>query len=127
MNLKNNDTIIRQRRADHLRSLRGIGGKLYLTDQRLFFKPHSFDAGTDEAYIPLQNIKSISAPRNDFISKKLVNLQNDDFIEFFVVNKRPEWIKEIENAVFKIKLSGNVNWHNDTEGIQEIAKASRAL
>lgn len=127
MDLKNNETIIRQGRANHLKSSGGIGGKLYLTDQRLFFKPHSFNAETNEAYIPLQNIKSIAAPHNDFISKKLVILQDDDLIEFFVVNKRREWIKEIENAVFKVKLAGNVNWHNDTKGIQEISKASRLV
>ena len=107
MDLKNNETIIRQGRGNHLRSSGGIGGKLFLTNQRLFFEPHFLNHDTSEASITLENIKSIVAPHKDFISSKLAIILNNDLIEFFIVGKRREWIKEIESYENRILNTRN--------------------
>jgi len=125
MDLKTNEKIIRNGRANHLRASGGIGGKLFLTNQRLFFKPHLFNHDRSEETITLENIKSIVAPHSDSISKKLAITLNNELIEFFVVGKRREWIKEIEKAVFRVKKDRNIIWHNAVDSIQDIERASR--
>ena len=127
MELKASEIILREARANHLRHSQGIGGRLFLTNQRLLFKPHLFNAQTVEATIPLESIVGIATPHSDFLSAKLALILKNDFIKFFVVRTRKGWMKEIEAAVAEIKKSRGENWHNNQEISEEIVFASRAI
>ena len=127
MELKANEIILREARANHLRYSQGIGGRLFLTNQRLFFKPHLFNVQTVEATIPLENIVAIATPHSDFLSAKLALMLKNNFIEFFVVKKRKDWMKEIEAAVTEINKARGQNWLNSQEVSQDIVQASRLV
>ena len=127
MKLKAEERIIRKGRANHLRRFEGVGGRLFLTNLRLFFEPHYFNYQTDEATIPLDNIVTIATPHSDFLSKKLAIRLNNNFIEFFLVWKRKQWLKEIEEAVTEIKKSTGESWHNNEGANEEIVQGSRAI
>ena len=127
MELKLNEIVLRKARANHLRSSEGIGGRLFLTNQRLFFEPHIFNYQTREATIPLENITAIVTPNSDFLSKKLTIALKNGFIEFFIVNKRKKWLREIEAAVSKVKKSRGENWRNNEAVSQDIVQASRIV
>lgn len=125
MELRSNEIVLRKTRANHLRSNEGVGGRLFLTNQRLFFKPHFFNIRTEEKSIPLENIAAIKTPHSDLLSLKLAIILTNNFVEFYVVRKRKDWLKEIEAAVTAIKKARGENWHNDREVTQEIIDASR--
>ena len=99
MKLKDNEIIIRESRANHLKPLEGVGGKLFLTNQRLFFKSHFFNIQTHEESIPLDDIVSIEAKHSDFISGKMTIILKKGSEEKFYVPKRKKWIKDIEKAI----------------------------
>jgi hypothetical protein len=47
------DEILRQGHANYLTAVEGVGGRLFLTDRRLYFKPHIFNRNTEDASISL--------------------------------------------------------------------------
>ena len=54
--------------ANHTQSSqRAAGGRLYLTDQRLLFEPHGFDAdlGGDAVSLPLRDLTDVSRTGRD--------------------------------------------------------------
>ena len=99
MRLQNNEIIIRKGRANHLKPLEGVGGRLYLTNQRLLFNSHFFNIQSHEESILLENIVSVEAKYNDFISSRLTIFLKDGSVEKFHVSKRRKWIEEIEVAI----------------------------
>ena len=125
MELRSNEVILRNTRANHLRSYGGVGGRLFLTNQRLIFKPHLFNIRTEENSIPLENIAAIRTPHSDMLSSKLAITLTNNLLEFYVVRKRKDWLKEIENTVTAVKKARGDNWRNDREITQEIVHASR--
>ena len=127
MELRVNEIVIRKARANHLRSSEGVGGRLFLTNQRLFFEPHIFNYQTQGATIPLENIAAIVTPHRDFLSKKLAIALKNGLIEFFIVNKRKIWLREIEAAVTEVKKLSGENWRNNEEVSQDIVRASRIV
>ena len=66
-------------------------------------------------------------PHKDFFSKKLAIALKNGFIEIFIVNKRKNWLGEIEAAVTEIKKSIGENWRNNEDIAQDIVRASRML
>lgn len=99
MKLDDNEIIVRKSRANHIKSFEGVGGELFLTNQRLVFKSHFFNIQTHEESIPLQDIVSIEAKHSDFISGKMTLLLNNGSTENFYVPKRKKWIHDIEKAI----------------------------
>lgn len=51
------EKLIREGAANLQRGMETVGGRLFLTDQRLFFQPHSFNVQTGFADIPLGEIR----------------------------------------------------------------------
>lgn len=99
MKLDSSEIIIRKSRANHLKPFEGVGGKLFLTNQRLFFKSHFFNVQTHEESIPLQDIVSIEAKHSDFISGKMKIFLRNGSVEKFYVPKRKRWVNDIEKAI----------------------------
>jgi len=93
----------------------------------LFFKPHLFNVQTVEATIPLENIVAVATPHNNFLSAKLAIKLTNNFIEFFVVRKRKDWMKEIEAAVTETKKSKGEDWHINQDVSEDMVFASRMI
>ena len=56
MKLNDDEILIKKGSANHLVQFEGVGGRLFLTNQRLFFKSHSFNIQTHEESILLDDI-----------------------------------------------------------------------
>lgn len=62
------ETLLERWRANRAQSSRrAVGGHLYLTDQRLLFEPHGFDAGLAGrgAAVPLRDITDVTRVPRD--------------------------------------------------------------
>jgi hypothetical protein len=93
------EVAIKDGSANHYKGLEAVGGKLYLTNQRLKFKSHKLNIQVHEMEIPLNQIVSIEKA-SGFLAFKQINVHvKDSTVEKFVVNNREEWI----NAIMKQK------------------------
>ena len=57
IDLHSNEKLIREGGANLQRGVETVGGRLFLTDQRLFFQSHSFNVQTGATEIPLSEVK----------------------------------------------------------------------
>jgi hypothetical protein len=102
MILNDKEIVIKKSRANHMKLLEGVGGKLILTNRRLVFKSHFFNIQTHEESIPLKDILLIEAKHSDFVSGKMSIHLKKGGIETFYVPHRKSWVKDIQQAVEKI-------------------------
>ena len=110
MKLANDEFVIRKGAATRLVPFEGVGGKLFLTNQRLFFEAHSFNIQKRDGSIRLENIVAVEAKHSDFISRKLSVYLRNKSVEEFNVYKRKIWVGEIEKAIEKMKEVGKVHF-----------------
>jgi len=103
MKLANDEVIIRKGVATYLVPFEGVGGKLFLTNQRLFFEPHSFIFQRTDGTIRLEDIVAIEAKHSDFISRNLAICLTNKSVEEFIVYRRKVWMSEIEKAIKNLK------------------------
>ena len=54
--LNTNETLVREGAANLQRGAETVGGRLFLTNQRLFFQSHSFNIQTGPTEIPLSQV-----------------------------------------------------------------------
>ena len=95
ISLTANENLVRESRATHWKGLEGVGGKLFLTNIRIFFKSHPFNFQRYEQSILLRDIGDLEAKHSDFISSKLSIFLRDGTKEVFYIPKRKQWVKEI--------------------------------
>lgn len=114
MRLSEDEIIVRKSRGNYrnnlLNPLSYYGGKWFLTNYRLYFKGNVTNLGECEESIPLDNIISIEAKHNDFLSSKLTFFLNNGSIIQLHVPKRKEWINDIGVEIKKIKKDIDDNW-----------------
>jgi hypothetical protein len=103
MKLANDEVLIRKGAATHLVPFEGVGGKLFLTNQRLFFEAHSLNIQKRDGSIRLENIVTVEAKHSDLISRKLSIYLRNKSVEEFIVYKRKIWVAEIEKAIKNLK------------------------
>lgn len=73
-----------------------VGGWIYLTNKRLFFKSHSLNIQNHELSIPLSDIENAEQKRSLMIFQNRLHLGlKDGKFEKFVVNDPRDWIKNI--------------------------------
>ena len=98
------ETILWKRAANRTQSgLRAVGGYLFLTNSRLLFQPHRFDAATGGKTwsTPLASIRGVGAePRNGNplsggLRTRLQIKLDDGHSELFVVNR----VDEVANII----------------------------
>jgi hypothetical protein len=85
--------------ANHFKNIEAVGGWLYLTDQRLLFRSHSFNIRRHELSIPLRAI-SEAKTRSTFgiIPNGLEIKTIDGKTEKFVVENRKDWVRKISET-----------------------------
>lgn len=80
-----------------------VGGKLYFTEQELIHKPHKANIQNEEVIIKVDDIKEVGFYTNKIfglsVMKNGLSVILDTGKEYkFVVNKRQNWLHEIERV-----------------------------
>lgn len=82
---------------------------MFLTNQRLIFKPHSMNTRTEEEEIALENIAVIEKKHSDFISSKLTLLLKNGTLAEFYLPKAQEWVEDIRKHAIQKGASPNID------------------
>ncbi len=100
--LEAGEAILRKSPANYQRGIEAVGGRLYLTQQRLIFEAHAFNIQTGATVVPLP---SITALRKDwtllfgaipvFPNCLVVSSQAGEDNRFTLFRRTP-WIEEIQ-------------------------------
>lgn len=90
--LRENERILKEGKANYFNSRAGMvgksaGGKLYLTNQRILFEGHGFNAGREAAIIQIKDIVSCSTR---FPNTLTILTENNDEFKFAVSGKN-DW------------------------------------
>ncbi len=99
------EKILKEIPANHLRSLLAIGGKLKLTTKTLKFKPHAFNIGGKELTFNLKDIDEISAshvigPRSNQIH---VKMKGEDFRFVVWATQKNEFVDAVKRQIAQNK------------------------
>ncbi len=79
--------------ANHFKGLESVGGKLFLTSQRLRFRSHTMNVQTHDESYPLDTIVAVEATRTlGLIPNGLLVRLRDGRAERFVVGGRAQWV-----------------------------------
>jgi len=82
--------------ANHFKGVEAVGGKLYLTNKRLFFKSHKFNIQNHSLSISLNEILFVNQYKAlGFVNNGLSVGVKGGVIEKFVVNEIEEWMKQL--------------------------------
>ncbi len=93
------ERLLRDGPATHLLSNEGVGGWLYLTDQRLLFRSHKLNVQKHELSIPLEDIADACAMTTAKIFSNGLHLTTrSGGKEHFVVFGNRKWSEEVNRA-----------------------------
>lgn len=93
------EDLVKEGGANHFRNIEAVGGWIYLTDKRLFFRSHSMNVQRHELSIPLQKISEAKPCMTFGIIPNGLKIKTiDGETEKFVVEDRNEWAKKILEA-----------------------------
>ncbi|WP_217589252.1 GRAM domain-containing protein [Lentibacillus saliphilus] len=85
--------------ANLKRGLEMVGGRLYVTNERLYFKPHSINIQKDDLDILLDQIRMIEKSKSmGFISNAMTVTTAEGIAHKFVVAKRDKVIDCIQSV-----------------------------
>lgn len=89
------ETILFDTGANHFKGVEAVGGKLYLTNQRLVFKSHKFNIQNHELSINLSDIDKIEKHKTlGLVDNGLSVTTIDNRNEKFVVQQIGEWLNK---------------------------------
>jgi hypothetical protein len=92
------EQLLKQGPANHFRGPEGVGGWLYLTDQRLLFRSHPFNVQNHEVSIPLDEIVEVRVCRTAWIIPNGLRVVTTQKAERFVVEGRRSWVAVISRV-----------------------------
>jgi len=102
--LNQHEVILKEALANHFYEIEACGGKIYLTNHRLFFKTHVLNINDHELTIEFQQIERVELCRTLLIVPNgLRIILKSGKKEQFVIGKRSEWKTAIEEVVQKEK------------------------
>ncbi|NQF16078.1 hypothetical protein HPY31_19455 [Brevibacillus sp. HB1.3] len=107
MKLKRNESIVQENIAANLfRGMEGVGGKLTLTSDRLYFQPHSLNIQTEPLELNLNDIAAVEKRNTLFVIPNGMKIKMHNGQEYkFVVWKRAEIIGMIQDTKMKQKMT----------------------
>ena len=103
--LMENEKIIKKGSANIQRGIEQVGGKLYLTNERIIFKSHKFNFQSGNTEIKLENISSVNKSWTKFLGfiplvPNSIKLSTKEGSKFrFVINGRSKWISAINKEI----------------------------
>jgi len=102
-----NETIVHKGAANLQKGIEAVGGKLFLTDQRVVFESHALNVQTGTTEIPLAEIQRVQPCWTKFLNlipliPNSLAIQTRDGSEYkFVLFGRSRWKLEIENQLHR--------------------------
>lgn len=98
--LWSDETIIKEGPANHFLNGEGVGGWIYLTDHRFYYKSHKANLQNHELPIALDSIiRADKAHSAGIIPNQIhLTLQNGK-VEKFVVDSARDWVKTLDNLI----------------------------
>ncbi|PWJ38583.1 GRAM domain-containing protein [Sediminitomix flava] len=77
-----------------------VGGKIFLTNNKMIFIPHKFNIQKKELEIPFLKIKEVTGRKTAKVVDNglRIVLENDDYFDF-IVNERDVWIEKITERI----------------------------
>jgi hypothetical protein len=97
VDIESGEQILKEAGANHFRGLEGVGGKLVLTDKRLIFKSHKYNAQNHQDTYGLDQIDTVLKTKTlNIISNGLTIGLRDQRTERFVIDRPVEWVECIE-------------------------------
>lgn len=97
--LTEGETLLRHGAANMWRGIEAVGGRLYLTSERLVFESHGFNIQTGVTIIELPSISAVRTRRTlMLIPNGIELLLEDGTTQRFVVWRRAQWLSAITRA-----------------------------
>jgi hypothetical protein len=88
------ETILFETPANHFKSIEAVGGKLYLTNQRLIFQSHKLNIQNHQLSINLNDIDNVHRYKTlGMIDNGLSITTNNSTTKNFVVEQPAKWIE----------------------------------
>jgi len=88
------EVLIKEGKASHFRGIEAAGGKLLLTDKKLYFKPHKLNIQNHSLIIELPNIESIKRVRTAKVINNGIKIKlNNSVHHQFVVDNAKSWFE----------------------------------
>jgi len=98
LSLVENEKLIKEGSANHFKNIEGVGGWIYLTNNRFIFKSHPINIQRHELTIPISDIiEAKTSLTLGIIPNGLQLKTGEGKTEKFVVENRKEWVKLIKN------------------------------
>lgn len=92
------EKLIKEGVANHFFNREAVGGWIYLTDSRFFFKSHKTNLQNHEFIVPNSDIAGVEKANTFGIIPNQLRLKlKSGEIEKFVVNNAKSWVKEIQH------------------------------
>ena len=97
IDLKENEIVEAEGPANLFRKMEGVGGKLFITNQRLVFNSHKLNIQRGATSILYSEIESVQPRKTSGLIDNGISIQLKSGDEHkFVVNDRETWLKEIQ-------------------------------
>jgi hypothetical protein len=95
------EKILFQTPANHFKGIEAVGGKLYLTNDRLIFKSHKLNIQNHQLSITLAAINTFERYKIlGVVNNGLSIITNHNTTEKFVVEQVEEWVKQLAELIF---------------------------
>lgn len=96
--LNEDEHLLFDTKANLFKGIEAVGGKLKITDQRLFFHPHALNITHENTEILLKDIVDIGAVKTMGLVNNGIKITTKDGKEFrFVVNNREKIIEVVNH------------------------------
>lgn len=101
--LLDGERLVKEGRANLERGLEMVGGRLFLTDQRIIFESHAFNVQRGTTIIDLREVVGVEAVWTKFLKvlplrPNSIRIETHDGHDFRVVCvNREDWIREVND------------------------------
>ena len=92
------ETLVKEGPANHFVGAEGVGGWLYLTSTRLYFRSHKLNLQNHELSIPLTDVTGTKKSLTAGIIPNGLAVETAKGSERFVVNGARSWVEAIEHS-----------------------------
>ena len=107
IDIQTDEIILFETGANHFKGAEGVGGKLYLTNNRLVFKSHKFNIQNHELSINLPDIDKVDRYKTLGLANNGLSVTTiDNKTEKFVVQQIDEWLNQLteKNGLQQVHL-----------------------
>ena len=100
IDLPSNENVQFETPANHFKGIEAVGGRLYLTNERLMFKSHKLNFQNHSLSIDLKNIVAVGRYKTlGLVNNGLSITTTQSMTEKFVVEQIDEWVNVLESKM----------------------------